>query len=209
MATDPTTQADEDAALMMRVREGDRAAFARLYDRNARSVVNFAYRFVQDRAKAEELAQEVFLKVFRSARDYEPRARFKTFLFRIASNHCLNERRRGEYKVEAPVPRNEEGAPMVDPAAPASEGPDAAVAGRDLESALGQALAELPERERIAFSLCRFEGMAYKDIAAALEASEAAVKSLIHRATLSVARRLTPVVGVNPLEAARGKEVAS
>jgi len=171
--------------------------------------VSFAYRFVQDRAKAEELAQEIFLKVFRSAGSYEPRARFKTFLFRIASNHCLNERRRGEYKTEAPLPKTEDGAPALDPSAPAGEGPEAALAGKDLESALSQALAELPERERVAFSLCRFEGMAYKDIAAALDTSEAAVKSLIHRATVAVAHRLAPVVGANPLEAARGKEVSS
>src|SRR4051794_23141496 len=92
--------ADEDAALMQRVRAGDRRAFAELYDRNVRSVVNFAFRFVQDRARAEELTQEIFLKLFRSAAGYQPTARFKTYLFRIASNHCLNERRRGEYRAD-------------------------------------------------------------------------------------------------------------
>jgi RNA polymerase sigma-70 factor (ECF subfamily) len=190
---------DEDAELMLRLRDGDRAAFGRLYDRHARSVVNFAYRFVQDRAKAEELSQEIFLKLFRSAGSYEPRARFKTFLFRIASNHCLNERRRGEYKAETKLPETGDGTPAVDPIAPASEGPHEALAGRDLEQALARALATLPERERVAFCLCRFEGLAYKDIAAALDASEPAVKSLIHRATLSVARGLAPVLGANPV----------
>lgn len=188
---------DEDAELMMRVKGGDRAAFGRLYDRHARSVVNFAYRFVMDRAKAEELAQEIFLKLFKSAGSYEPKARFKTFLFRIASNHCLNERRRGEYKAETKLPETEDGRPAVDPVAPEGEGPHEALAGRDLEQALARALSALPERERVAFCLGRFEGLAYKDIAAALDASEAAVKSLIHRATLSVARSLAPVVGTN------------
>jgi RNA polymerase sigma-70 factor (ECF subfamily) len=202
----PDGNLDEDAALMLRVRDGDRAAFSRLYDRNARSIVNFAFRFVQDRAKAEELAQEIFLKVFRSASTYEPRARFKTFLFRIAANHCLNERRRGEYKVETVAPKSD-GKP-VEPQAPSSQAPDEALAGRDLETALGQALGELPERERIALTLCRFEGLPYKEIAAALDTSEPAVKSLIHRATVAVARRLTPVVGVDPLAAARGVKEA-
>ena len=204
MRDDPTSpRPDEDAELMKRVRDGDRAAFGRLYDRHARSVVSFAYRFVQDRAKAEELAQEIFLKLFRSAGSYEPRARFKTFLFRIASNHCLNERRRGEYKAETKLPETPDGRPAIDPAAPAGEGPHEALAGRDLEKALGEALAELPERERVAFCLGRFEGMAYKDIAAALDASEPAVKSLIHRATVSVARALAPVLGADPLQAAK------
>jgi RNA polymerase sigma-70 factor (ECF subfamily) len=196
-------ETDEDAVLMSRLRGGDRAAFARLYDRHVRSVVNFAYRFVPDRAKAEELSQEIFLKLFRSAGAYEPRARFKTFLFRIAVNHCLNERRRGEYRSETALPQTPEGAPALDPAAPFGERPDEALAGKDVEATLRLALAELPARERAAFSLCRFEGMAYKDIAATLEASEAAVKSLIHRATVSVAKRLAPVLGVNPLEAAK------
>jgi RNA polymerase sigma-70 factor (ECF subfamily) len=190
--------ADVDAALMVRVRRGDRDAFAQLYDRNARSVVNFAYRFVQDRARAEELTQEIFLKLHRSASSYTPSARFKTFLFRIAANHCLNERRRGEYKVESAA--LEQGADTTaQTAAPGAEGPDEALVGRELERALGAALEALPARERIAFTLCRFEGMPYRDIAETLDASEAAVKSLIHRATVAVARQLEPVLGANPL----------
>jgi len=203
-AHDPSETVDEDAALMLRLRDGDRAAFSQLYDRNVRTVVNFAFRFVPDRAKAEELTQEIFLKLFRSAGAYEPRARFKTFLFRIAANHCLNERRRGVYKAEAAMPRTDEGESIVEAVAPACESPDEALAGKDLESALGKAIAALPERERVAFTLCRFEGMAYKDIALALDTSEPAIKSLIHRATVAVAERLAPVVGQNPLEAVRG-----
>ncbi len=196
----PDLAADEDAALMERVRDGDRAAFARLYDRNVRSVVNFAYRFVQDRARAEELTQEIFLKLFRSAGSYEPRARFKTYLFRIASNHCLNEVRRGEYRVEAQPADG-----RADLSSPIAGRPDDDVAGLELERALSNALAALTERERLAFTLCRFEGMPYKEIAEALQSSEAAVKSLIHRATVAVAERLTPVVGENPLQAARAR----
>ena len=195
---------DEDAALMLRLRDGDRAAFTLLYDRHVRSVVNFAFRFVPERAKAEELTQEIFLKLFRSAGSYEPRAKFKTFLFRIAANHCLNERRRGVYKAETALPQNEEGESVVEAVAPAAQSPDEMLAGKDLEAALGKAIAALPERERVAFTLCRFEGMAYKEIALALDTSEPAVKSLIHRATVSVAERLTPLVGQNPLEAVRG-----
>lgn len=191
---------DEDAALMMKVRDGDLGAFARLYDRNARSIVSFAYRFVKDRARAEELAQEIFLKVHRGAPGYEPKARFKTFLFRIASNHCLNEVRRGEVPTETLSPVGDDHRPF-DPAASAAESPSEALEGRELERAVGVALAGLPARERAAFVMCRFEGMAYREIAQALDATEPAVKSLIHRATVAVARLLTPILGTDPLEA--------
>jgi RNA polymerase sigma-70 factor, ECF subfamily len=198
-------ETDEDAALMLRVKSGDQGAFAALYDRNARSVVNFVYRFVQDRARAEELAQEIFLKIYRSAGSYEPKAKFKTFLFRIAANHCLNERRRGEYKAEVREPEVQDGDRPLDRPGPSGQGPDEALAGRDLERAVGRALEALSARERAAFAMCRFEGMAYRDIADALGATEAAVKSLIHRATVAVARNLTPLLGDDPLAAARGR----
>jgi len=190
---------------MQRVARGEVQAFARLYDRNARSVVNFAHRFVQDRARAEELTQEIFVKLHRSASSYEPRAKFKTFLFRIAANHCLNERRRGEYRVETVSTAPKEDAPLREMPAPAAESPDEALVGRDLESALAEALQTLPPRERAAFTMCRFEGLPYREIAEVLDATEPAVKSLIHRATVAVARKLEPVLGTNPLARERAR----
>lgn len=179
--------ADEDAELMLRAGRGDEAAFSKLFDRHQRSVVRFAHRFVGDPARAEELAQEIFVKLYRNARRYRPSARFKTFLFRVAANHCLNEVRRGEYRVEqvSKDAQDEATQPLPD-----ATTPDQQVAGRELEGAVRKALEGLSERERMAFSLCRFEGMAYRDIASALSASEAAVKSLIHRATLAVAKSI-------------------
>lgn len=182
--------ADSDAQAMLRVAAGDRRAFGLLFDRYHASVARFAFRFVGDRARAEELTQDIFVKLYRNAKAYKPSAQFKTFLFRVATNHCLNEVRRGEYRVThtSTAPTEEESG--VDVAGPEGERPDEAVAGKELERAVGQALEGLSERERAAFTMCRFEGMAYRDIAEALEASEAAVKSLIHRATLAVARKI-------------------
>jgi RNA polymerase sigma-70 factor, ECF subfamily len=180
---------DADAELMLRVAGGDRHAFASLFDRHQRGVAQFAFRFVGDRARAEELTQDIFVKLYRNARRYRPSAKFKTFLFRVAANHCLNEVRRGEYRVKHVSQGPEEGEPL-ETAAPDADRPDQALAGRELESTVGAALAALSERERTAFTLCRFEGMAYRDIAEVLQASEAAVKSLIHRATLAVARKI-------------------
>jgi RNA polymerase sigma-70 factor, ECF subfamily len=180
---------DADAELMLRVAGGDRRAFASLFDRHQRDVAQFAFRFVGDRARAEELTQDIFMKLYRSASRYRPSAKFKTFLFRVAANHCLNELRRGEYQVKHVSEGPEEGEPL-ETAAPEADRPDQALAGRQLESTVGAALASLSERERTAFTLCRFEGMAYRDIAEVLQASEAAVKSLIHRATLAVAHKI-------------------
>ncbi|HSP20627.1 MAG TPA: sigma-70 family RNA polymerase sigma factor, partial [Myxococcaceae bacterium] len=103
---------DEDAALMRRVAAGDTAAFATLYDRYHRSVARFAHRFVQDAGKAEELTQDIFVKLYRHASRYRPTARFKTFLFRVAANHCLNEVRRGEYRVTHVSDAGDEGRPL-------------------------------------------------------------------------------------------------
>ena len=186
-----TVEQESDEVLMLQVASGDKRAFAVLFDRHAASVVRFAHRFVGDRGRAEELAQDVFVKLFRSARGYRPSARFKTYLFRVAANHCLNEVRRGEYHMSKSRHPDRGGeAPPLEPAAPEAESPDQALWGKQLEGAVGEALSQLSERERAAFCMCRFEGLAYRDIAEALSASEAAVKSLIHRATLTVARRI-------------------
>ncbi|MFP2959130.1 RNA polymerase sigma factor [Myxococcus sp. 1LA] len=184
--------ADSDAQAMLRVAAGDRQAFAWLFDRYHASVARFAFRFVGNRERAEELTQDIFVKLYRNARAYQPTARFKTFLFRVATNHCLNEVRRGEYRMpqaSAATPDGDatEGWEME---GPRGDRPDAALEGRELERAVSEALADMSARERAAFTMCRFEGMAYRDIADALEASESAVKSLIHRATLAVARRI-------------------
>ncbi len=185
---DVSVEADSDARMMLKVAAGDRRAFAVLFDRYHASVARFAFRFVGDWERAEELTQDIFVKLYRHASSYRPTAKFKTFLFRVASNHCLNEVRRGEYRVEHTSTEEEEGG--LDGVEGEGERPDQALAGRELERAVGEALKTMSERERAAFTMCRFEGMAYRDIAEALEASEAAVKSLIHRATLAVARKV-------------------
>lgn len=174
---------DEDAALFMKVAAGDKRAFATLFDRHQHSVVRFAFRFVGSQARAEELAQDIFMKLYKNAKGYRPDAKFKTFMFRVATNHCLNEVRRPFQKAEANVaqlPDTQE----------SPERPDSALEGHELEQAVHLAIDGMSERERAAFCMCRFEGLPYRDIAAALDASEAAVKSLIHRATLQVMKQV-------------------
>src|SRR5690242_4701221 len=106
---------DPDAALMLAFQGGDESAFRVLFERYGRPMVAFCHHFVRDGARAEELAQDVFLKLHASASRYRPSARFKTYLYRIASNHCLNELRRGEHAVRRAADPDTEGGGPLDP----------------------------------------------------------------------------------------------
>ena len=181
---------DPDAALMLAFQRGDDGAFRALFERHARAMVAFCHHFVRDPARAEELAQDVFLKVHQVADRYRPTARFKTFLYRIASNHCLNELRRGEYGVRRAAEQDDAADPDALPSREAS--PEEAVRGAALERRVGELLARLPEKQRAALVLCRLEGLSYEEIAEVLETSVSAVKSLVHRATVAAADALAP-----------------
>jgi RNA polymerase sigma-70 factor (ECF subfamily) len=189
MASDP------DAALMVAFQGGDERAFRSLFEKHGRAMVSFCHHFVRDRARAEELAQDVFLKLHRSARRYQPTARFKTFLYRIASNHCLNELRRGEYAGRRAM--QDRGGGQLAPADPddlpaGTATPEDDALARSLGGAVEALLARLPEKQRAAFVLARLEGLPYDEIAAVLETTVPAVKSLVHRATVAAAAALAP-----------------
>ncbi len=186
---------DPDAALMLAFQGGDEAAFRALFEKHGRAMVAFCHHFVKNAARAEELAQDVFLKLYRSADRYQPTARFKTFLYRIASNHCLNEIRRGEYAARRGEERGEGGGEPTDPdsLAGGAATPEEAALGRALERTVGELLERLPEKQRAAFVLGRLEGMSYEEIADVLGSSVSAVKSLVHRATVAAAAALEPL----------------
>jgi RNA polymerase sigma-70 factor (ECF subfamily) len=183
---------DPDAALMLAFQGGDEAAFRALFERHGRATMAFCQRFVKDAARAEELAQDVFLKLHATADRYQPSARFKTFLFRIATNHCLNEVRRGEYRTRPEVdPLSEDGAPLDPDALPGnSANPEEMARGQALSRDVEAMLARLPESQRAAFVLARFEGLSYEEIAQVLGTTVPSVKSLVHRATVSAAKAL-------------------
>ncbi len=185
---------DPDAALMLAFQGGDEAAFRALFEKHGRAMVSFCHHFVRNAARAEELAQDVFLKLYRSADRYRPAARFKTYLYRIAANHCLNEIRRGEYASRRSEARGEAGDAPTDPdsLAARSATPEEAALGSALERAVGELLGRLPDKQRAAFVLGRLEGMSYHEIADVLGTSVSAVKSLLHRATVAAAGALEP-----------------
>jgi len=175
---------------MLRVREGDDSSFAALLDRHRSPVIHFLYRMVQNQAVSEELAQEVFLRVYRSRATYEPTAKFTTWLFRIATHLALNWIRDG---------RNEKSQESLD--RETAEGATRQVAdrGRTVEQELvyqarlaevRQAIELLPAKQRAAVLMHKYEEMEYAQIANVLTCSESAVKSLLFRAYESLRMRL-------------------
>jgi len=185
-----TAALDLDAELMLRVKEGDGASFGLLLEKHRSPVVHFLFRMVQNHAVAEELAQEVFLRVYRSRGTYEPTAKFTTWLFRIATHLALNALRDGKHDRGQERLDNESRdvpARQVSDAKPTVE--QALVYEARLEE-IRRAIAMLPEKQRAAVLMHKYQEMEYVQIAAVLECSESAVKSLLFRAYESLRARL-------------------
>jgi RNA polymerase sigma-70 factor (ECF subfamily) len=137
-------------------------------------VFNYTRRLLGSSAEAEEATQETFLKLYATAPRYQPRSRFSTFLFRIATNHCLNLLGRKERRLVDP---------SIDAALrPLGTRPDSEASRHELGARLRQALDKLPERQTAAILLSQYEGMSYREISETLKVSEGAVKSLVFRA---------------------------
>jgi RNA polymerase sigma-70 factor (ECF subfamily) len=188
------TSSDPDVALMLRVREGDTDALRELIERHQRAVINTIHRAIGDASEAEDLAQRVFVQVYRSARRYKPTAKFTTWLFTITRNTILNEhRRRSRHPAESlealQEPRDSESAGWQAPDTTMRD-PAQQVVERELQEKIKQAVQELPETQRTAVILCRYEGLSYEEIAEILGCSVSATKSLLHRARLALKDKL-------------------
>jgi len=186
---------DPDAALMLRVKQGDTRAFTELVEKYKQPVINIIYRTLRDLTEAEDLAQIVFVQVYKSAHRYRTTAKFSTWLFTIARNLCLNEiRRRTRHPTESldiPHPQ-QEGQPMRQFEDSKNLGAPETLLQGELEQKIEQALTELPENQRSAILLCRQEELSYEDIAEVLGCSLSATKSLIHRARETLKDKLKP-----------------
>jgi RNA polymerase sigma-70 factor, ECF subfamily len=188
---------DSDTELMLKVRRDDRVAFETLVVKYQRPVLNMVFRSLGDAAEAEDLAQNVFIQVWKSRGRYKPAAKFSTWLFTIARNTCLNEVRR-----RARHPADSLDKPLTD-AADGSESPwllpDVRVKSpaehalsAELRRRVDRAVAALPEDQRTALLLLRHDHMAYEEIAKVLGCSLSATKSIIHRARATLRDQLKP-----------------
>ena len=184
---------DPDAELMRRVKRGDREAFAELVERYKQPVYNFILRTVRDQTEAEDLAQNTFVQVWKSARRYRVSARFSTWLYTIARNLALNElRRRSRHRAEsldAPHPEYEE-QPLHQVKDSSTLAPPDQVVRDELFVKVEEAIRDLPENQRTALLLCREEDVSYEEIAEILGVSVSATKSIIHRAREVLRARL-------------------
>ncbi len=181
---------ERDAEMMLRVRDGDTDSFTYLLERHRGPVVHFLYRMVRNQAVAEELAQEVFFRVYRSRATYEPAAKFTTWLFRIATHLALNSIRDS---------RNERGQTSLDEHSVEGTARQVADRGPNVEHQLmkqarlgevRQGIESLPAKQRAAVLMHKYEEMEYVQIAKVLGCSESAVKSLLFRAYETLRARL-------------------
>ncbi len=181
---------EPDAELMLRVKAGDSASFARLLDRHRTPVIHFLYRMVHNQAVAEELAQEVFLRMYRARASYQPSAKFTTWLFRIATNLALNWLRhaKNESTLES-LDEESDGGP-VRQVQDRSATVEQELLDRVRLDEVRRAVAELPPKQRAAVLMHKYEEMEYSQIAGALGCSESALKSLLFRAYETLRSRL-------------------
>ena len=189
-----------DVQLMLDVKAGDEASFELLLQRYRTPLVNFLFRMVRNREQAEDLAQEVFLRVYRAREEYVPSAKFTTWLFRIATNLALNSMRDTRYqKLEVSID-----APVTVDAEDGDERPlDVAEKRPNIEQHLVEdvrvkmirhAINKLPEKQRAAVLLHKYQELDYTEIAKILSCSESALKSLLFRAYEALRVELAPLV---------------
>jgi RNA polymerase sigma-70 factor (ECF subfamily) len=186
-----------DADVMLRVKAGDEAAFDYLVQKYRRPMVHFLYRMAGNQAAAEDLAQEVFLRVYGSRQSYEASAKFTTWLYRIASNLAVNHARdtRGERpdrKVSLDEPDQQTGATIdiADGSLTAEEN----LLRRERLTAIRQKVEALPERQRLAVVMHKYQAMDYRQIGEVLQLSESATKSLLFRAYETLREQLKEFV---------------
>lgn len=168
---------DPDAALMLRTANGDRAAFEELVVKYRKSVLNTAYRYTGNPSAAEELAQEVFVRVYKSAKTYTPEARFSTWLFTIVRNICINY-----YTREGRHEQHMDPDQQPDTIDKKQENPETEAIRKERERKVREAVAALPVSLRFPLILHQFQGLSHDEVAKILDISLAAVKIRIYRA---------------------------
>lgn len=196
---------DPDIRLMLAVRAGDQSAFAELVERYQHRLVGVMNHLVGHPQEAEDLAQEVFLRVFRTRLKYSPKAKFSTWLFTIANNLALNALRDRHRRQAVPLDARDSGTQGPPPAADRGPPPSQPLQQSELAEVVRKALDDLNERQRVAVVLNKFEDMGYAEIAEVMGLSTKAVKSLLSRARGRLREVLQPYIemdggGTPPLE---------
>jgi RNA polymerase sigma-70 factor (ECF subfamily) len=188
-----------DVQLMLDVKAGDERSFELLLQRYRTPLVNFLYRMVRSREQAEDLAQEVFIRVYRAREEYVPSAKFTTWLFRIATNLALNSLRDHRYQklemsIDAPLTSSEEGDERPFEVADKHPTVEQELVEEERKKMIRHAIEKLPEKQRAAVLLHKYQELDYAEIAKILSCSESALKSLLFRAYEMLRVELAPLV---------------
>jgi RNA polymerase sigma-70 factor, ECF subfamily len=181
---------DIDFVLMERIAAGDHAAFRQLVERHQNAVIGTVAKMLGGSSESEDISQQVFLRIWRHAKRYRPDAKFTTYLYTITRNLVFNETRRRSRKKEVSADEREENSHQFVEASPDGQ-PDAELLQAELQRAVDAAIAALPETQRMAVVLRRYEQLSYEEIAAVLKLSVSAVKSLLFRARTSLRESLS------------------
>jgi RNA polymerase sigma-70 factor (ECF subfamily) len=188
--TNDETVPSED--LMVRIAQGDNDAFEILVNRHQTSVLNLVYRFIGDRTQAKDLAQEVFIRVWQAAKTYRPEAKFTTWIYRIATNVCFNElksaRRRKWFQFLRFGDQHEES--IEDTYIDGSPSPEDLLLAKERNRQISDALQSLPDNQRMALILRRYDDLSYEESARILNCSVSAVESLLVRAKRTLQEKL-------------------
>ncbi len=168
---------------MLRIREGDDLAFTELVEINTPAVHAMVYRFLRNGQLVEDITQEVFLRIYRNAKNYQPTAKFTTWLYRIVANLCFNTTRKKKLAtVSIDAFGKDDTRPGFDPPGPSDNAPDHAITGRELKAEIETAIDQLPQNQQTAILLNKYENLSYEQIGDILKISTMAVKSLLSRA---------------------------
>ncbi len=184
----------EDVRLMGLVAGGDTSAFEKVVERHQALVAGTAARMLGSNSDVEDIAQQVFIRVWKSARRYVPRAKFTTWLLKITRNLVFNELRRAKRRAQIPL-QSDPGAEEIQLKDETNPAPDASLLEDELQRAIEEAIMQLPESQRMALVLRRYEQLSYEEIAGVLDLSVPAVKSVLFRARTELRSRLSKYLG--------------
>lgn len=178
----PEDDGTRDFALMKQIADGNEAAFRELLERHQDAVVGTIAKMLGNSSDAEDIAQQVFLRIWRHAKHYRPDAKFRTYLFTITRNLVFNETRRRKRKKEISLEADDPSDARHEVGDDPHRQPDASLLNAELRVAVDRAIASLPETQRLAVILRRYENLSYEEIAETLDLSVSAVKSQLFRA---------------------------
>ncbi len=178
--------------LMARIAQGDNEAFEILVNRHQTSILNLIYRFIGDRTYAKDLAQEVFIRVWRAAKAYKPEAKFTTWIYRITKNLCFNELKSSRRKKWFSFHQSDDqsGETIEDRLSDAAPSAEDLLLEKERSRQISEALQSLPDNQRMALILKRYDDLSYQEIAQILGCSVSAVESLLVRAKRSLQEKL-------------------